>query len=101
MCTSILPGPKEQNPDQIQRYLRPIVSDLLRLWKFGIKVPTESCPEGDLVFRHPTSADVVYMTLQVVLFVLFWLPSFVISPQHTRLVASHPIHIRVIAQLAG
>ncbi|KAG1753658.1 uncharacterized protein EDB91DRAFT_1234096 [Suillus paluster] len=33
MCTSILPGPKEQNPDQIQR----------------IKVPTESCPQGQLV----------------------------------------------------
>ncbi|KAG0693068.1 hypothetical protein DFH29DRAFT_881751 [Suillus ampliporus] len=40
---------KEQNPDQIQRFLRPIVSDLLRLWKNGIKVPTESCPEGRLV----------------------------------------------------
>ncbi|KAG2351109.1 hypothetical protein BDR07DRAFT_1502581, partial [Suillus spraguei] len=26
MCTSILPGPKEQNPDQIQRFLRPIIS---------------------------------------------------------------------------
>lgn len=46
MCTSILPSPKEQNPDQIQRFLCPIVSDLLRLWKYGIKVPTESCPEG-------------------------------------------------------
>ncbi|KAG0701855.1 hypothetical protein DFH29DRAFT_999846 [Suillus ampliporus] len=49
LCTSILPGLKEQNPDQIQRFLRPIVSDLLRLWKNGIKVLTESCPEGRLV----------------------------------------------------
>jgi hypothetical protein len=46
MCTSILPGPKEQNPDQIQRFLRPIISDLLHLWKFGIRLPTESCPQG-------------------------------------------------------
>ena len=46
MCTSIMPGPKEQTPDKVQRYLRPIVSDLLRLWKYGIKVPTESQPQG-------------------------------------------------------
>ncbi|KIK33063.1 hypothetical protein CY34DRAFT_27105 [Suillus luteus UH-Slu-Lm8-n1] len=45
MCTSILPGPKEQNPDQIQCFLHPIVSDLLLLWKDGIKVPTKSCPQ--------------------------------------------------------
>ncbi|KIJ06688.1 hypothetical protein PAXINDRAFT_158658 [Paxillus involutus ATCC 200175] len=45
----ILPGPKEQNPDQIQRFLRPIISDLLRLWRDGIKVPTESFPEGRLI----------------------------------------------------
>jgi hypothetical protein len=49
MCTGILPGPKEQNPDQIQRFLRPIISDLLRLWNVGIKVPTESCPQGELM----------------------------------------------------
>ena len=47
MCTSILPGPKEQNPDEIHRFLRPIISDLLRLWKDGIKVPTESRPDGE------------------------------------------------------
>jgi hypothetical protein len=46
MSTSILPGPKEQNPDQIQRFLRPIVSNLLRLWKIGIRLPTESSPQG-------------------------------------------------------
>ncbi|KIJ11917.1 hypothetical protein PAXINDRAFT_83790, partial [Paxillus involutus ATCC 200175] len=49
LLTSILPGPKEQNPDQIQRFLRPIMSDLLRLWIDGIRVPTASCPEGRLV----------------------------------------------------
>ncbi|KAG2066579.1 hypothetical protein BDR04DRAFT_1121104 [Suillus decipiens] len=42
----ILPGPKEQNPDQIQHFLCSIVSDLLRLWKDGIKVPTKSCPQA-------------------------------------------------------
>jgi hypothetical protein len=46
LCTSILPGPKEQTPDEIQRYLRPIVSDLLRLWREGLVLPTESRPEG-------------------------------------------------------
>ena len=53
MCTSILPSPKEQNPDEIQRFLRPIVSDLLRLWKDGIRVPTESQPEGELFVNVP------------------------------------------------
>ena len=48
LCMSILPGPKEQNPDEIQRFLHPIVSDLLRLWKDGIKVPTKSRPEGEV-----------------------------------------------------
>jgi hypothetical protein len=46
LCTSIIPSPKEQNPDEIQQFLRPMVSDLLQLWRDGIKVPTESCPEG-------------------------------------------------------
>ena len=49
MCTSIMPGPKEQTADQVQRYLRPIISDLLRLWKHGIKISTPSCPNGRLV----------------------------------------------------
>ncbi|KIK16848.1 hypothetical protein PISMIDRAFT_25032 [Pisolithus microcarpus 441] len=46
MCTSIMPGPKEQAPDEVQHFLHPIVSDLLQLWKHGIKVPTESHPEA-------------------------------------------------------
>ncbi|KAG1727358.1 uncharacterized protein EDB91DRAFT_1061161, partial [Suillus paluster] len=49
MCMSILPGPKEQNPNQIQWFLGPIISDLLRLWKFGVRVPTESCPQGTYI----------------------------------------------------
>lgn len=44
LCTGILPGPKEQSPDQIQRFLHLVVSDLLHLWKEGIVVPTELCP---------------------------------------------------------
>ncbi|KAG1844856.1 hypothetical protein DFJ58DRAFT_843947 [Suillus subalutaceus] len=50
----ILPGPKEQNPDQIQRFLRPIISDLLCLWRVGIKIPTESCPQA---FRPQTNEE--------------------------------------------
>jgi hypothetical protein len=50
MCTSILPGPKEQTSDEIQGFLRPIISDLLRLWKEGITVPTESRPDGAIFF---------------------------------------------------
>ncbi|KIN93403.1 hypothetical protein M404DRAFT_171305 [Pisolithus tinctorius Marx 270] len=53
----IMPGPKEQTPDQVQRFLRPIVSDLLQLWKYGIKIPTESQPEGRLI--HVTLVAVV------------------------------------------
>ncbi|KAL4071542.1 hypothetical protein V8B97DRAFT_2023703 [Scleroderma yunnanense] len=45
----ILLGPKEQNPDEIQCFLRLIVSDLLHLWQHGIQVPTPSCPDGCLV----------------------------------------------------
>ena len=48
ICTSILLGLKEQNPDEIQQFLYPIISDLLRLWKDGIKIPTELRPEGEV-----------------------------------------------------
>ncbi len=46
MCMSILPGPKEQSPDEFQWFLHPIISDLLRLWKDRIRIPTESRLEG-------------------------------------------------------
>ena len=46
MLTSILPGPKEQSPDEIQRFLRPIISNLLHLWQDGVRVPTPSCPNS-------------------------------------------------------
>ncbi|KAL1940756.1 hypothetical protein VTO73DRAFT_7797 [Trametes versicolor] len=49
LLTSILPGPKEQNPDELQRFMRPIVSDLLRLWRDGIMIKTPLYPEGRCV----------------------------------------------------
>ncbi|KAF8887304.1 hypothetical protein BD779DRAFT_1470716 [Infundibulicybe gibba] len=39
----------EQSPDEIQRYLRPIISDLLRLWKEGVRIITPSHPNGRIV----------------------------------------------------
>jgi hypothetical protein len=44
-----MPGPKEANPDQCQRFLRPLVNELLRLWKDGIKIVTPKFPQGRLV----------------------------------------------------
>ncbi|KIK33736.1 hypothetical protein CY34DRAFT_110541 [Suillus luteus UH-Slu-Lm8-n1] len=58
MCMSILPGPKKQNPDQIQRFLHPIILDLLHLWKFGISVPTEPCPHIVIVCDKPAAHKV-------------------------------------------
>ncbi|KIO12223.1 hypothetical protein M404DRAFT_98165, partial [Pisolithus tinctorius Marx 270] len=49
LLTSILLGPKEQSPDEIQCFLRLIMSDLLHLWKEGIWVSTPSCPNGHLI----------------------------------------------------
>jgi hypothetical protein len=69
LCTSIIPGPKEQNPDEIQWFLCPMVSDLLRLWRDGIKVPTESCPEG-MRLSPCTQEDILIKTghlMQVIL----------------------------------
>ncbi|KAJ7852606.1 hypothetical protein B0H13DRAFT_2359401 [Mycena leptocephala] len=39
----------EQTGDELQRFIRPIVSDLLRLYQDGIVIPTPSHPEGRLV----------------------------------------------------
>ena len=46
LLTSILPGPKEQTADEIQRFIRPIISDLRRLWADGITVYTPNYPHG-------------------------------------------------------
>jgi len=35
-----MPGPKEPGPDQVQRYMRPLVNDLLHLWEEGIVIKT-------------------------------------------------------------
>lgn len=42
----ILPGPKEANPDQVQRYLRVLVNELLRLWTEGALIRTPKFPNG-------------------------------------------------------
>jgi len=69
LCTSIIPGPKEQNPDEIQRFLCPMVSDLLWLWRDGIKVPTESCPEGTQL-SPCTQEDILIKTGRLVRVIL-------------------------------
>jgi len=46
LLSGIIPGPREQDYDQVQRYLRILVNDLLQLWKEGIVLPTPTCPEG-------------------------------------------------------
>jgi hypothetical protein len=35
IVTGILPGPKEQDADQVQRFMRILVNELIRLWQFG------------------------------------------------------------------
>jgi hypothetical protein len=44
LLTGIILGPKEPSPDQVQRYMRPLINDLLRLWEDGIivKMPRNS-----------------------------------------------------------
>jgi len=49
LLAGIMPSPKEQDPDQCHRFLRIIVSELLRLWRDGVKIVTPSHPEGHLV----------------------------------------------------
>ncbi|THU88212.1 hypothetical protein K435DRAFT_680238 [Dendrothele bispora CBS 962.96] len=49
MLAGIMPGPKEATPDQVQRYMRPFVNELLTLWKDGIRIVTPQYPQGRLV----------------------------------------------------
>ncbi|KAJ3536169.1 hypothetical protein NMY22_g6153 [Coprinellus aureogranulatus] len=49
MLVAIMPGPKEQPPDECQRFLRVLVNELLRLWEHGFTVVTPSSPLGRLV----------------------------------------------------
>lgn len=46
MLSGILPGPKEQNPDEVQRYMRILVNELLMLWKEGVIIKTKGHPHG-------------------------------------------------------
>ncbi|KAJ7583887.1 hypothetical protein C8J56DRAFT_1166808 [Mycena floridula] len=49
LLAGILPGPKEADFDQVQRYLRVLVNELLRLWQDGVVIPTPKFPNGRLV----------------------------------------------------
>ncbi len=49
ILVGVMPGPKEQNPDEVQRFLRIIVNELLRLWEVGVRIPTPSTPAGRLL----------------------------------------------------
>lgn len=42
----IIPGPKESDPDQTQKFMRILVSELLRLWRDGAVIPTYRHPQG-------------------------------------------------------
>jgi hypothetical protein len=50
LLSGIIPGPKEPSPDQVQRYMRPLVNDLLTLWQVGIFVKTLQNPTGRRVW---------------------------------------------------
>lgn len=47
------PGPDEPSGEQLQRYLKLIVDDLLRLWKDGVRYRTPQYPQG-IIFSHLT-----------------------------------------------
>ncbi|KAI0349431.1 hypothetical protein OH77DRAFT_1580440 [Trametes cingulata] len=49
LLTMIIPGPKETDPDQTQKYLQIIVSGLLRLWRDGVIILTHTHPNGHRV----------------------------------------------------
>ncbi|KAF7372684.1 hypothetical protein MVEN_00131700 [Mycena venus] len=49
LLAGIMPGPKEATPDQCQRFLRPIINELLRLWKEGVVIVTPKYPKGRLI----------------------------------------------------
>ncbi|KAJ7037010.1 hypothetical protein C8F04DRAFT_1181026 [Mycena alexandri] len=48
ILAGIMPGPKEANPDHCQRFLRPLVNELLRLWRDGVRIVTSKYPQGQL-----------------------------------------------------
>ncbi|EPQ59021.1 hypothetical protein GLOTRDRAFT_35006, partial [Gloeophyllum trabeum ATCC 11539] len=48
LLAGIIPGPKEPDPDECQKFVRLLVNELLRLWKIGIKIKTRRYPDGRL-----------------------------------------------------
>jgi len=64
-----MPGPKEQTADEIQQYFRPIISDLLQLWREGIRIPMSSCPSGIVfpiaafIFTNITTGHLIHVIL--------------------------------------
>ncbi len=98
MCTSILPCPKEQNPDEIQCFLWPIVSNLLRLWKDGITCPTESMPQCEFVL---SMLWIMYWLKQATSFVSSSWLSYVTNLSLIKLVGLHPTPTPTSAHSAG
>ncbi|TFY72264.1 hypothetical protein EVG20_g747 [Dentipellis fragilis] len=48
ILAGIMPGPKEQDSDEVQRFMWIFVNELLRLWKDGFLVKTRKFPQGRL-----------------------------------------------------
>jgi len=92
-----MPGPKEQSPDEVQHYLQPIVSDLLQLWKHGIKIPTESQPEGIPYSFMPTFTHLSKDDL----FVLLLSQLCATNLPHTRWEVLHHTHTLITVQSVG
>ena len=46
LLVGIIPGPREPNPDEVQKFLCVLVNELLRLWYHGFMVKTRKYPNG-------------------------------------------------------
>lgn len=96
---SLLPGPREQTCDEIQGFLRPIINDLLYLWRYGMLVKTPQHPEGFrcsyfVIFHELTS-------LQVVVYASFCWPLYATNRLHTKSEALVQYPTRGSATVAG
>lgn len=49
LLVGILPGPQEQDPEEVQHFLDLLVDELLVLYHQGFRVVTKRCPDGRLV----------------------------------------------------
>ncbi|KAI0069372.1 hypothetical protein K474DRAFT_1610534 [Panus rudis PR-1116 ss-1] len=49
ILVGVLPGPQEQDGDQIQYFLHYAVEELIPLWKDGVRVVTRKYPAGRLI----------------------------------------------------